>query len=133
MRIYKLGMDQFDDALTVGQWFAELEGGIQDNEPAYVIAQLEALRAGDPVRQALDRLIAGCMKLAEPPGDVDPQLKPDDVACMPIMTVAESVAVLMEENTDFFLRSLPSLTKAAARMKSIGSELPSSLQPPATR
>ena len=126
MRIYKLGMDQFDDALTVGQWFAELEGGVQDNERAYVIAQLEALRAGDPVRQALDRLIAGCMKLAEPPGDVDPQR-------MPIMTVAESVAVLMEENADFFLQSLPSLTKAAARMKSIGSELPSSLQPPATR
>ena len=134
-RVSKLGMDQFDDALMLGAWLMSLE------EKSFSIEQLEAIKAGTPERAALDRVLAGCLALAQLP-EVDTQvqherqfplqLQPADVATMPVMMVAEAVVVVLEVNTDFLFQTLPKLLQAASRMKLTGSGLLSNLSAPGT-
>jgi len=124
---YKLQFDQFDDALTVGLWFAKLD--LQN----FSVQTLAEIRQGTPERAALERTLAGCLALAPVPGAVDGQapapqrLHPDDLAGMPLPMVAEALAIVLEVNMDFFFRTLPRLATTARAMGSIGSALLSSL------
>lgn len=134
-RVSKLGFDQFEDAIAIGTWLTSLE------EKSFSLAQLNTLKAGTPERAALERLLAGCLALADLPDLVDIEqvqrdwpikLQPADVAAMPVMMVAEAVAVVLEVNTDFFFQTLPKLLQAANRMRLTGSVLLSSLSAPGT-
>lgn len=127
--VSKLGFDQFEDAIVIGAWLASLEN------KSFSVAQLNALTTGTPERAALERLLAGSLALVDLPELADSQtqrqwparLQPADVAAMPVMMVAEAVAVVLEVNTDFFFQTLPKLLQAASRMKLTGSALPNSL------
>lgn len=125
--VYKLGYDQFDDALEVGAWLQTL------NWASFDVEALRALKKDSPERLALDRTIAGCLALADPAAGAAPaRLQPDDVSAMPIIMVGEALIVVMEVNADFFFQTLPRLKKTSDRIKSIGSELLSNLLGPGT-
>lgn len=135
-RVSKLGLDQFEDAIAIGTWLSGLD------EKSFSLEKLNTIKAGTPERAALERLLAGCLALVQLP-EVDAaqvqrerqwplQLQPADVAVMPVMMVAEAVAVVMEVNTDFFFQTLPKLLQAANRMRLTGSGLLSSLSAPGT-
>lgn len=132
--VSKIAFEHFDDAITLGRWVAELEESLFSPE------QLASIKTGSPERQALNRLLAGCLTVAQPP-EIDQaqtqrewpiQLKPSDVDAMPLMMVAEAIAVVLEVNADFFFQTLPSLLATANRIRSTGSALLSSWSAPAT-
>lgn len=132
--VSKIAFEHFDDAMTLGRWVAELD------ESLFAPEQLASLKVGSPERQALNRLLAGCLAVAQLP-EIDQdstqrecpiQLKPADVDAMPLMMVAEAVAVVLEVNADFFFQTLPRLLETATRIKSTGSALLSSWSAPAT-
>lgn len=121
-QVYKVGYDQFGDALEVGVWLQSMDWG------GFDIEKLRALKEDSPERLALDRTIAGCLALNHPSsGTVLERLQPADVSAMPVVMLAEALAVVMEVNADFFFQTLPRLLQTSARMQSIGSELLSSL------
>ena len=136
--VHKLGLEQFDDALELGKWIETLD------DKSDVLPQLEALKAGSPIRMVLQRLIAGCLSLpasavALPPVTAgnemrlsDPRaprrLEPEDVQDMPAVMAADAAAVLLEINTDFFFQTLPTLVGRINRIKSTGLALLSNLQ-----
>lgn len=132
--VYKVSYDQFDDALELGAWLQTL------NWATFELDSLRALKKDSPERLALDRTIAGCLALpAAQLGEAltgqaaEPRrLQAADVAQMPIVMVGEALAVVMEVNADFFFQTLPRLVQTSDRMKSIGSELLSSLLGPDT-
>ena len=139
--VYKLAFEQFDDAIILGTYVGELEAAFDAPQGnAAILKMLEKIKAGTPERAALERLVAGCLSLSDLPPVEDGAeiritplpLQPADVAAMPMVMVAEAVVVLMGANIDFFFRSLPNLITVANRIKSIGSELPSSLSALAT-
>lgn len=115
-----LEWSQFDDALAVGAWLQTINQ--QDI--------LQSLRSLTPdLRDAINRLIASSITLADP----EPHpLTVADVQTMPILTVAECIAVILEENLDFFFRTLPRLLAVQQRILSTGSALLSSSSAPAT-
>lgn len=119
MHVRRVVLDQFDDALEVGKWLQGLDQSLRGTE---IIPALESLQSSSPTRQALERLIAGSLSI-EPTGET---LTVADVRSMPIPTVAEAIAVLLEENLDFFFQTLPKLLEAQKRITSIGSASPSS-------
>lgn len=133
--VSKIAFEHFEDAMTLGRWVAELDESLFSPE------QLASLKVGSPERQALNRLLAGCLAVAQLP-EIDQQaptqrewpiqLKPADVDAMPLMMVAEAVAVVLEVNADFFFQTLPSLLATANRIRSTGSALLSSWSAPAT-
>jgi hypothetical protein len=127
--IYKLAFDQFDDALLLGTYIAALDKAAL----ASPIDALQALKDGTPERAALERLLAGCLALAD--DDSEPRsLTPADVAAMPIVTLVEAIGVMMEVNLDFFIRTLPTLAATAGRLMqmSTGLGLRSNSSAPAT-
>lgn len=132
--VSKVAFDQFDDALALGAWLSTLD------VKAFSVEQLNAIKAGTPERAALVRLLAGSLALvqpAEPSGTTEQrewpiQLQPGDIAAMPLLMVAEAVAVVLEVNADFFFQTLPKLLTVANRIQSIGSELLSNLSARAT-
>lgn len=130
----KIAFEQFDDAITLGAWASTLD------ESTFSPAQLAGLRAGTPERAALCRLLAGCLAVADLPEadaaagarECPIPLQPSDVEAMPVVMLAEAVAVVLEVNADFFFQTLPSLLATANRIRSTGSALLSSLSAPAT-
>lgn len=132
--VSKIAFEHFDDAMTLGRWVAELEESLFSPE------QLASIKTDSPERLALNRLLAGCLAVAQLP-EIDQdstqrewpiQLKPADVDAMPLMMVAEAVAVVLEVNADFFFQTLPRLLETATRIRSTGSALLSSWSAPAT-
>lgn len=132
--VSKIAFEHFDDAMTLGRWVAELD------ESLFAPEQLASIKTGSPERQALNRLLAGCLAVAQLP-EIDQapiqrewpiQLKPTDVDAMPLMMVAEAVAVVLEVNADFFFQTLPRLLETATRIRSTGSALLSSWSAPVT-
>ena len=123
--VHKLQFDQFADALVLARY---LEG---INMDAFDLDALEQLAADSPERQSLKRTLAGCLALHLPEGQKQ-QLQPQDVDVMPVVMLAEALAVVMEVNADFFSQTLPRLLQAGLRMQSIGLALPSRLSAPGT-
>lgn len=118
-QFYKIGFDQFDDAIALGDWLGA---------DAFTIDKLRtAAKPGSPQRELLLKLVAGCVKLP----DQEDFLQPADVAQMPVPMLAEVLMQILEENADFFIQTLPSLTQAMVRLGSIGSELLNSSSAPA--
>lgn len=116
---YKVAFDQFDDAITLGEWLGA---------DAFSIEKLRtAAKPGSPQRELLLKLVAGCIKLP----DQEDFLQSADVAVMPVPMLAEVLMHILEENADFFIQTLPSLTQAMVRLGSIGSELLNSSSAPA--
>jgi len=124
--VYKIAFEQFDDALLLGAHIASLGNGALN--PTWA---LHALKEGMPERDALERLLAGCLAVVEKDG-TQRQLKPEDIRAMPAVTAALAIAEVLEINADFFLRNLPNLSATISRLTSIGSVLPSSLSAPGT-
>lgn len=121
-QLYKIAFDQFGDAMALGEWLGEGKFSIDKIR--------EAVKFDSEQRRLLLTVIGGCLKLGPTPsasatavGLTTDFLTPDEVAEMPIAMLAEAVLVIMEENTDFFIQTLPSLTKTMVRLGSIGSEL----------
>ncbi|WP_130357200.1 hypothetical protein [Pigmentiphaga kullae] len=121
--ILKLPFEVFDDALTVGNW-------MQDRSDMFDLTALEALRKGDPVRAALDRLLAACVMPIE--DDQAVALTVADIGAMPIAAIAEAVYVVLEENLDFFMATLAAIQPIQQRLMSIGLQLRSSSSLPVT-
>lgn len=122
-RVYRLALEQFDDALAVGAWAQQLE-----SIAAAPTKILELARDSAP-RQALARLVAGSLRLAEPLEGKD-TLSLQDVGEMPVVTLAEAAAVLLEENLDFFTQAAPRLMGLETKIRtSTGSALPSDSSP----
>ncbi len=119
MLFYKLELRQFDDAMVFGTWlqqFESLEASLD---------QLEHLKDGQPERGAMERLIATSIRVPAAQGSSEQprELTLEDAQCLPILTTAEAVALLMEINLDFFIQTLPSLRLTAGSLGSIGSVL----------
>lgn len=130
--LYKLGFDQFDDALALGQWLGAGE---------FSLDKLKAIAASTgPQRTLMLTLIGGCIKidqkLPEPFESATGEaittgfLMPDEVAMMPVPMLAEVLMAILEENADFFTRTLPRLTETMIRLGSIGSALLNNLSAP---
>lgn len=120
--VYKVEMRLFGAALDVATWSQQFDWAVGP-------AQLEQLRAG-AVRDALAELVAGCIAVrpeGEPLFDQVQRLTVADVQSMPIVTVAEAFALILEVNMDFFTQTLPRLAKVGRAMGSTGSALLSSL------
>ncbi|RZS86075.1 hypothetical protein EV675_2109 [Pigmentiphaga kullae] len=94
------------------------------------LTALEALRKGDPVRAALDRLLAACVMPIE--DDQAVALTVADIGAMPIAAIAEAVYVVLEENLDFFMATLAAIQPIQQRLMSIGLQLRSSSSLPVT-
>jgi len=125
--VFKVEMRLFGAALDVATWSQQFDWALGP-------AQLEQLRAG-PTRDALDQLVAGCIAVpaqGEPLFDQVQRLTVTDVQSMPIVTVAEAFALILEVNMDFFTQTLPRLAKVGRAMGSTGSVLLSSLSALAT-
>jgi len=128
-QVSKIALENFDDAVQIGVWASAFDAGGFDAQ------KLLALKAGTPERAALCRVLASCLTLA--PGGMaeavaPPALTPADIEAMPVMMVAEAVAVVLEVNLDFFIQTLPTLTATAAKVISTGSRLRSSSSAPGT-
>lgn len=120
VQVYKVEMRLFGAALDVAAWSEKFSWDLGPS-------QLEQLRAG-PTREALDQLVAGCIAVQSGVDGEEPQrLAAGDVQCLPIVTVAEAVALILEVNMDFFTQTLPRLAKVGRAMGSTGSALLSSL------
>lgn len=122
--VSKVPFDSFDAAMTFGEWLIASAGGVID------LAALEHLRGDSEVKRALQQLLAECLAL-----DVDGQVRQltvQDVGQMPVPMVLEASLVVMEENLDFFIRSLAAIRPIQARLMSIGSPLLSSSSQQAT-
>lgn len=119
MLFYKLEMRQFADAMVFGTWLQQF-----DHFEAS-LAQLEQLKDGHPERDAMERLIAMSIRAPAPEGSAEQprELTLEDARCLPIVTTAEAVALIMEANLDFFIQTLPSLRMVAGSLGSIGSVL----------
>jgi hypothetical protein len=119
MLFYRLELRQFDDAIIFGTWLQRFE----DLEAS--LGQLEHLKDGQPERVAMERLIAMSIRVPAEQGTSDQprELTLEDAQCLPIVTTAEAVALIMEINLDFFIQTLPSLRLTAGSLGSIGSVL----------
>lgn len=116
--VYKLQFSQFADALVLGRFLEALD---IDADSASLLEELQKLADDSPERQALKRTLAGCLAVTLPgESGGQRQLQPDDIEVMPIIMQAEAIAVVMEENADFFSQTLPRLLRAGLRIKSIG-------------
>lgn len=117
---------QFDDALAVGKWMQGF------NAMMPTLDDLSALDLDGDVRAAIERLVAGCISVAdvmdspEHEAATRRQLSVGDVRSMPIMTLLEAVLLIMEVNLDFFLQSLQTCMAIKTRLLSTGSLSPSS-------
>lgn len=125
LSVTKLRFEQFDDVLTIEPWISSIGD-------TTLLDWLGQLKDDPELRACLDRLLAGCLWLptgADEPTDSPTlrQLNPADVQQMPLLMVAEAVAVVMEVNADFFSQTLGRIAAVARRMGPIGSELLSSL------
>lgn len=133
-QFYKLPFELFGDAIELGEWLGAERFSIERLR--------EVARADSPQRQRLLTLVGSCIKLPEKKHDgvgagrysepPPPQsfLTPEEVAQMPVPMLAEVLVTLLEENADFFIQTLPTLTETIVRMGSIGSELLNSLSAP---
>lgn len=120
VKVFKVEMRLFGAALDVATWSQQFDWAVGP-------AQLEQLRAG-PTRDALDELVAGCIAVpAEGQAEQLQRLTVADIQSMPIVTVAEAFALILEVNMDFFTQTLPRLAKVGRAMGSTGSALLSSL------
>lgn len=119
MLFYKLELRQFDDAIVFGTWLQQFE------HLGASLAQLEQLKDGQPERLAMERLIATSIRVPAPQGSSEQprELTLEDAQCLPIVTTAEAVALIMEVNLDFFIQTLPALRLTAGSLGSIGSVL----------
>ena len=124
--VTRLGYEVFEDALTIGPWVA----GLDERLP--LLEQLQPIKPGAPIGQALHRMLAHSLAVRPTPDDAPVQLTPDDVRAMPLLMQAEALAVVMEVNADFFFRTIASLSRMATRLGWTGSALLSSSSAPAT-
>lgn len=124
--VTKLAYEDFDDALVLGPWVAEID----DRRPLH--EQLEALKPGALMGEALHRILAHSLAVRPTPEAQPVQLTPDDVRAMPLLMQAEALAVVMEVNADFFFQTIVALSRMATRLGWTGSALPSSSSAPAT-
>lgn len=115
--VTRLGYEDFDDALVVGPWVASLD------DSRSLLGQLEALKPGAPIGEALHRMLAHSLAV-RPTSDAAPvQLAPDDVRAMPLLMQAEALAVVMEVNADFFFQTIAALSRMAHQLGWTGSAL----------
>lgn len=128
MLFYKLELRQFDDAIVFGTWLQQFEN-LETS-----LAQLEHLKDGQPERVAMERLIATSIRLPAPKDSNEQprELTLEDAQCLPIVTTAEAVGLIMETNLDFFIQTLPALRLTAGSLGSIGSVLLSASSAQAT-
>lgn len=125
--VHQVAYEQFEDAIDAGAWLHKVD-------PADFMTALDGLRQDSPMRQCVDRLIAGCLSLPEAgsPAEAGARLAPADLRDMPISMVAEALAVVLEVNADFFFRAIAAISRAATRLGWTGSALPSSSSAPGT-
>jgi len=121
--VFKLGLDQFADAMEFGDWLGD---------DGFSFEKLrDAVKPGAPQRELLLRIVAGCLALPQENGAEPRRLQATDAGEMPVVMLAEAVAIILEENADFFIQTLPKLAQTMARLAQIGGELLSSSSLPA--
>lgn len=128
--VYKLSFDLFDDAISLADLIQQLSDdvdGTDDTDRA--IQRLQELKADSAERQAINRLLAGSLKVTQGGDTAAIELQPADVGAMPVQTVVEAIAVLVEANVDFFLASLPTLTRVGQKTSTGLALLNNSLAP----
>ncbi len=104
--VSRLVFEQFDDAMVLAERIGLLKA-LAGSETGFDLAQmlptLRDLAVGDG-RERLLRLLAGSLRLQLADGSAVAVTPADIAQAMPVDALVEAVVVLVEVNTDFFIR-----------------------------